>query len=370
MADETDPSEPPATVARDVRARITAEQVIAGLLLLFVLRYAKGVLAPLMLALLGSLALAPPVRLLSRVIPRWLASAIVVIGITSAIGVTAYMLSDEVAAFSRRLPTIVGELRGAVQSASPRQGLVRQLQRALSELERTTATPVAAGAATPVKIVEPVDVQRGMLSGARSIGNYLGQGVILLFLIYFLLASGEMFKQKFVKLSSQRLSQRKITLQMIEEINTKIGRFVFYQAWSGLLVGLATWLAFAWLGVRYAALWGVAAGVLNCVPYLGPTIILAATALAALIQFKSLGMVAVVSGVSVAITALEGFLLAPTMLGHAARVNSVSVFVAIMFWGWLWGGVGLIIAVPVLMTVKTIADHVDSLSGLKELLSD
>jgi predicted PurR-regulated permease PerM len=81
-------------------------------------------------------------------------------------------------------------------------------------------------------------------------------------------------------------------------------------------------------------------------------------------------MVALVGGVSVAITALEGFLLAPTMLGQAARVNSVAVFVCIMFWGWLWGGVGLIIAVPVLMIVKTIADHVDSLQGLRELLSD
>lgn len=369
MTDEQSVTERPVAALPEVPTRISAEQMMAGLLLVFALRYAQGVLAPLTLSLLGALALAPPVKMLSRLLPRWLASAVVVVGITAAIGVTAYVLSDEVAAFSRRLPTIVRDVRAAVQSASPRQGLVPQLQQAISELE-SSAKPVAPGGATKVTIVEPVDLQRGILTGARSLGAYLGQALMMLFLVYFLLASGDMFKQKLVKLSSQRLSQRKITLQMIDEINTKIGRFIFYQAWSGLLVGVATWLAFAWIGVRYAGLWGVAAGVLNCVPYAGPTLILGASALAALVQFKSLAMVALVSGVSVGITGLEGFVLAPTMLGQAARVNSVAVFVAIMFWGWLWGGVGLIIAVPVLMIVKTVVDRVESMSGLRELLSD
>jgi predicted PurR-regulated permease PerM len=368
MADEQEGTAKSAALP-EVPTQITAHQVIALLLLIFALGYGRGVLAPLVLSLLAALALAPPVRQLSRAMPRWFASAIVVVGISAGIGLTAYLLSDEVTAFSRRLPTIVRDIRAAVQSASPRQGLIRQLQQAVSELE-SSADAIAPTDTTKVTIVEPMDVQRGMLTGARSIGGYLGQALMMLFLIYFLLASGEMFKQKLVKLSSQRLSQRKITLQMIEEINLKIGRFVFYQAWSGLLVGVATWLAFTWIGVRYAGLWGVAAGVLNCVPYAGPTVILAASAVAALVQFKSLGMVALVSGVSVGITGLEGFLLAPMMLGQAAKVNSVSVFVAIMFWGWLWGAVGLIVAVPILMIVKTIADHVESLSGLKELLSD
>lgn len=369
MAVTNDEMTTPAPAMPAMPTRITAEQVVAGLLLVFAFSYAKGVLAPLTLALLASLALAPPVRLLSRLIPRWVASAVVVLALTSAVGVTAYSLSDEVAAFSRQLPTLVRDVRGAIQSASPRRGLLRQLQQAVSELERSTESAPPA-AATPVTIVEPVDVQRGLVTWARSIGGYLGQAVMLLFLVYFLLASGDMFKQKLVMISSTRLSQRKITLQMIDEINTQIGRFVFYQAWSGLLVGLLTWLAFSWLGVRYAGLWGVAAGVLNCVPYAGPTFIMGASALAALIQFKTPGMVLVVSGVSLGITGLEGFMLAPMMLGQAARVNSVAVFVAVMFWGWLWGVVGLLIAVPVLMIAKTIADHVESLSGLRALLAD
>lgn len=368
MADGLRPDEKPASL-QTVPTRITATQVIAGLLLLFALRYAQGVLAPLMVAALAGLALAPPVRVLSRLVPRWLASAVVVLSIASAFGTTAYLLSDEVGAFSRRLPSLVREVRSAVLSASPRQGLLRQLQQAVSELERSTTSPRTDGS-TPVTIVEPMDVQRGVLTGARRLASYLGQAFMLMFLVYFLLAAGDVFKMKFVKLGGARLSERKISLQMIEEVNAKIGRFVFYQAWSGVLVGLLTWLAFWWLGVRYAGLWGVAAGLLNVVPYAGPTFIMGASALAAMIQFQSIGMVMLVASVSVAITGLEGFLLAPLFLGQAAQVNAVAVFVAVMFWGWLWGGVGLIIAVPVLMIVKTIADHVESLEGLRELLSD
>ncbi len=145
---------------------------------------------------------------------------------------------------------------------------------------------------------------------------------------------------------------------------------MFYQFWSGLLVGVLTWLAFMWMGVRYAGLWGVAAGVLNCIPYFGPTIIMVTSAAAAALQFRSLSMIGLVALVSLAITSLEGFVLAPIALGRAASVNSVAIFVSVMFWGWMWGPLGLIMAVPILMMVKTIADHVESLRGISELLGD
>jgi len=368
MAESVENREPVATVAK-VPTKITAAQVIAILLTLFALRYAQGVLAPLLVAVLASVALAPLVGLLTRIVPRSLAAAIVVLGIAGLIGLTAYALSDEASAFSQRLPGIVREVRSAIVSASPRQGLVRQLQQAVTELEKTTTAPTPTDA-TPVTIVEPVDVQQQLMSGARALGGYLAQAILMLFLIFFLLASGDLFKSKLVKLSGDRLSQRKVTVEMIDEITTKIGRFVFYQAWSGALVGVITWLCFRWIGVSYAALWGVAAGVMNCIPYFGPTLIMAASAGAALIQFRSLPMMALVASVSLAVTALEGFVLAPMMLGQAARVNTVAVFVAMMFWGWLWGPLGLVIAVPILMIVKTVADRVESLSSVSQLLGE
>ena len=369
MADVAEVRDKPSAVLPEVPTQITAPQVIAFLLALAAIQYGRGFLAPLLVAILGAVALAPPVRQLARMMPRWLASAVVVLALTSAVGVTVWALSDEVAAFSRRLPAIVRDIREVIQSASPRQGLIRQLQQAVTELEQTTAAPKPRDA-TAVQIVQPVDVQRQMMTGVRRAGDYLVQAVLLVFLVYFLLASGEFFKQKLVKLSGERLSHRKVTLSMIDEITEKIGRFVFYQFWSGVVVGVATWLCFWALGVNYPGLWGVAAGVLNCIPYFGPTVVMIAAAVASLLQFKSLAMMAAVSGASVAITSLEGFLLTPIFLGQAARVNSVAVFVSVMFWGWMWGALGMLLAVPILMIVKTVADHVESMSSFSELLGE
>jgi predicted PurR-regulated permease PerM len=356
-------------VIPEVPTRVTAAQIIAVILTLAACRYARGVLAPILLGVLTAVALAPLVRSMSRVIPRWVAAAIVVLGLAGSFGFGVWVLSDDVAVFTRRLPGIVREIRVAVQSASPRQSLLNQLQQAVSELEQT-AKPTKNGEATPVTIVESVDVQQQVWNGARSAANYSATAILLLFLVYFLLYEGELFKQKLVKLSGERLSQKKVTVQMIDEIIAQVGKFVFYQFWSGLLVGIVTWLCFRWIGVRYAGLWGVAAGVLNCIPYFGPTIIMVAASAAAVLQFKSASMVALVAFTSVAITSLEGFLLAPIALGRAASVNSVSVFVAVMFWGWMWGPLGLILAVPVLMIIKTVADHIESLSSLSQLLGD
>jgi predicted PurR-regulated permease PerM len=194
---------------------VTAIQVIAVILALAACRYASGVLAPLLFAVMASLALAPLVRALSRIIPRPLAAAVVVIGISAAFGVTAWVLSDEVANFSRRLPSIVRDIRDSLASATPRQSLIQQLQQAVTELEKT-AGPAKPSGATPVTIVDTVDVQREMMNGARRVGQYLSSFILLLFLIYFLLAQGDMFKEKFVRLSGRRLSDRKVTVQMID----------------------------------------------------------------------------------------------------------------------------------------------------------
>ena len=365
---EPETDEKPAVIAT-VPTRLTATHLIAFLLALAALRYSREFLAPLFVAVLMAVALAPPVRQLSRVMPRWLASAVVVVGIGATFAFTAWLLSDEIAVFSRRLPAIVREVRTTIQSASPRQGLIRQIQQAVTELEQTTNTPKPTDA-TKVQIVEPVDVQQQMMTAARRAGEWAMQAMLLMFLVYFLLATGEMFKQKFVKLSGNRLSERKVTVQMIDEMTGKIGRYIFYLFWSGALVGVVTWLSFWAMGMRYAGLWGVAAGVLNCIPYFGPTVVMASSAVAALLQFKSVVMMVSVAGASVAITSLEGFLLTPIFLGAAARVNSVAVFVSVMFWGWMWGTPGMLLAVPILMMIKTVSEHVESLASVGELLGE
>lgn len=365
-----EPSEAKPAVLAEVPTQITATQVIATILVLAACQFASGILAPLLVAVLLAVALAPLVAVLERVMPRWVASAIVVIGIAAGCCLVIWSLSDDVAKFSKQLPNLVREVRTTIQSASPRQSVLRQLQQAVNELQESTSSGTAPPDATPVTIVETTDVQKQVLGYAQTAAGYLGAIVLLMFLVYFLLAAGDLFKKKLVKLGGDRLSQKKVTVQMLDQMIAQVGHFVFYQFWSGLLVGLLTWIAFAWMGMHYAGLWGVAAGVMNCIPYFGPTIIMIASAAAAMLQSHSLSMVGLVSIASVAITSLEGFILAPIALGKAASVNSVSIFVAVMFWGWMWGALGCVLAVPVLMIIKTVADHVESLSGLSELLSD
>jgi predicted PurR-regulated permease PerM len=161
-----------------------------------------------------------------------------------------------------------------------------------------------------------------------------------------------------------------VTVEAIDQIGERVAQSLSHLVLMGILVGVATWLAFSWMGVQYAALWGIAAAVMNAVPYFGPTVVAALATVAAFLQFASFGIAAAVGAVSLAITAVEGFLLTPMLFGQAVRVNPVAVFVSALFWGWLWGGWGLLLSLPLLVIVKTIAESVTDLKPLAEMLSD
>ena len=344
-------------------------QTLAVLAVLWSLYSARDLLAPMLLAVLAAVALSPLVGALARFMKLWVASALVMITLVVAVSLTAFALSDEAVALSQELPRIAREVRLAVAKASPRDGLLGQWQKAAAELERAAA-PVPVTPATPVTVVTPVDVRRSLVAGAWTVAGWAGTFVLFSFFVFALLSSGAMFKRKLVRISGEHLSRRKVTVQAIDEMTSQMRAYLFYQVWSGLLVGVLTALVFAWMGVEHYALWGVTAGVMNSVPYLGPALIMTAAAAASLAQFQSVEMAAAVGLASLAITSLEGFLLSPVVLGRASRTNTVAVFVSLMFWTWLWGPAGLILAVPILMIVKSIASRVESLAELNELLAD
>jgi predicted PurR-regulated permease PerM len=194
--------------------------------------------------------------------------------------------------------------------------------------------------------------------------------VLILFLVYFLLASGDLYRRKLVKLAGPTLTEKKLTVQILQEIDRQIEMFLLVQAFTSTLVGLATWLAFRALGVQQAAVWGLLAGVFNSIPYFGPVIVTGATSVVAFLQFGNLRMAILVGAASLAITSLEGFLLTPWLTGRATRMNAVAIFVGLLFWGWVWNVWGLLLAVPMLVVMKTVCDHVEDFSGFGELLGD
>lgn len=344
-------------------------QTLAVLAVFWSLYSARDLLAPMLLAVLVAVALSPLVSALARFMNVWIASALVMITLVTAASLTAFALSDEAVELSQELPRIAREVRLAVARASPRDGLLGQWQKAASELERAAA-PAPVTPATPVTVVEPVDVRRSLVTSAWTMAGWAGTLILFSFFVFALLSSGAMFKRKLVRLSGEHLSRRKVTVQAIDEITSQIRAYLFYQVWSGLLVGVLTAVVFAWMGVEHYVLWGVTAGVMNSVPYLGPALVMMAAAAASLAQFRSVEMAVAVGLASLVITSLEGLVLCPLVLGRASRTNTVAVFVSLMFWTWLWGPAGLVLAVPILMIVKSVASRVESLAEVNELLAD
>jgi predicted PurR-regulated permease PerM len=222
-----------------------------------------------------------------------------------------------------------------------------------------------------VQVVEPpVDFNNFVWLGSQGAVAIAASAMLIVFLVYFLLASGDLFKRKFVRLSGERLSQRKVTVQVIDQICGRVARSMFHLILASAVVGVCTWGWLTFFGVRYAALWALAAALLNCVPYVGPVVVACALMLATLVQFGSLTTAAIVTGGSLVITTLEGFLFTPIVFGRSVQLNPVAVFVSFMFWGWLWGVAGMLLALPLLMIVKTIAESIEDLAPLSELLSD
>jgi predicted PurR-regulated permease PerM len=222
-----------------------------------------------------------------------------------------------------------------------------------------------------VQIEEPaINVRDYLTWGSASLFAFSGQATLVFFFVFFLLASGDLFKRKIVKLAGPSLEKKKITVQILDEINRQIARFLFVRIVTSIAVGLATWIAFRMIGVNQAALWGAAAGVFNSVPYFGPVIVAFATAVVGYLQFGTVEMALYVSGISLVITSIEGWLLTPWLTSRTAKTNEVAIFIGLIFWSFVWGIWGTLLAVPMLVAVKAYCDHIEDLKPVGELLGE
>ncbi|RPI73133.1 MAG: AI-2E family transporter, partial [Geobacteraceae bacterium] len=299
------------------------------------------------------------------------------LAIVGGVGSAVYSLSDDAGEWIETLPEAVTKLRLVLlkernTSASP----IEHMQRAVTQLEQAASETGAAAPAAPSGITRVqveksrLDVKDYLWMGTKGALGFAAQLSMVVFLAYFTMVSGDKFRRKIVKIAGPTLSKKKITLQVLDEITEQIRRFLLVQIFTSILVGVVTWLAFLWIGLEHAAIWGIAAGVCNVIPYLGPIIISGGTALVAFLQFGTLNMVLLVAGISLLITSLEGYLLAPWITGRASRMNPLVVFVGVLFWGWLWGVWGLLLGVPIIMVVKAVCDRTEELKAVGEMLGE
>jgi len=255
-----------------------------------------------------------------------------------------------------------------VRTTVDRDSAMANLQEAADELTTAAAAaPRDQSGAQPVRVVDPPTRLRDYVMTGTGIA---AQVLLVLFLVFFLLSAGDLYKRKFVKLTGPSLSRKKITVQIIDEIRDQIGVYLRTLVLVSAIVGVATWLAYRAVGMPNAAVWGLLAAVANVVPYIGPTLVAGAASAMAFAHFGSIGQAMLVGGIQLAITSVEGFLLTPTLMSRSARMNPVAMFIGLLFWGWLWGAWGVVLGVPLLMATKVIADRVDDLHGLGELLGD
>ena len=190
----------------------------------------------------------------------------------------------------------------------------------------------------------------------------------MLLLAYFLLASGVHFRRKLVQFVGPSLSRKKDAVRILEEIDVQVQRYLLAMLVSNTLVAIGTWLAFEALGMEHAGVWGVAAGVLHFIPYLGPALIVLASGVAAFLQFGSVLNALAVAGVALLVAGAVGFVFMTWLQSRVARVNAAVLFIALLFFGWLWGVWGLLLGAPLVAIVKVICDRVDALKPVGELL--
>jgi predicted PurR-regulated permease PerM len=358
-----------------VDVRSVALTIIAVILLVAALRIGQALFIPVVVGILASYALEPVVARVDRLrLPRALSAGVVLVAILALIGAMAYTMSGRFNALMDELPNVARKVRALMDTTtSEGNGAVAKIEEAAKEMESPEPAPLPRDSrgVLRVRVVDPpFNVREHLWTGSLGMAAFTGQIVLLVFLTFFLLASGDMYKRKLVKIVGPSLSKKKVTVQLLDEVNTQISHFLFHMAMVCTLVGVSTWLGLWLLGVRNAALIGVAAGVLNAIPYFGPTLASVLAALVALLQFGTLGMTLAAGGLTLAITALEGNLLTPWLISRAARMNPVAIFLGVLFWGWLWGVWGMLLAVPLMMVIKTICDYVEDLQPIGEMLGE
>lgn len=358
-----------------VEARGLALAILATLALLFALQWAHKFLVPLLLGIFIAYTLNPVVVWLERIkIPRALGATLVMLIILWGAAGVATTLHAEFQSILERLPNATQKLsRALTRAQSGQPSTVQQMQAAASEIEK--ATSQATGGKPSAKKTSASEqstfkVSEWLWAGSMGAAGFIGQATMVLFLIFFLLLSGDTFKRKLVRLTGPSLSQKRITVQILDDINKSIQNYMFMLLVTNMLLAVLMWIALRSIGLENAGAWAVAAGLLHVIPYFGPLLIMTATGVTAFMQFELISMGLLVAGVSLAIATLVGSFITTWMTGKIAKMNPAAVFIALLFWGWLWGIWGLLLGIPITVIVKVISEHIDGLQPIAELLGE
>lgn len=351
---------------------VSSVQIMPLLAVVAALWWGQVLWIPLVLSLLISYALEPAIsRLVAWHLPRSLAVPVLLLVVIASTTAAGYALRGEAEAFVNRLPGAVHTLAEAIHNVTRgAPGTLSRVQQAAQELASAAgeATQAHAPGPAPVRIEQPTFQWNDWLwQGSRNTLEFAGQLFAVLCLVYCLLASGDMYKRKLVRIVPT-LTHKKMTVSILAEIDRQIERFLLARLFISAAVALMVWVAFRAIGVQQAGVWGLLAAVLFAIPVVGPVVIVTAASLAGFVQFGSIGMAALLASVCTVIGVFEGNVLTPWLMSRVGEMNPVAVFISLLFWGWIWGIWGLLLAIPMTAAIKAVCERMEDFQGFAEFL--
>jgi predicted PurR-regulated permease PerM len=363
-----------------VNARGLSLGIMATVAFVFALQWAKMFLVPLLLGIFIAYTLSPIVSWLERHhVRRPVGATLVTAVILAAMAMTAQRVQGEFFNIVDELPALTHKVtRILTDKADGQPTTIQQVQAAAAEIEQA-ATNAGSDAKRALQRRQPLPPGAGspsfrvmdwILAGSVSLATFVSEATMVVFLVFFLLLAGDTFKRKLVKLTGPSLTRKKVTVHILEDINTSIQNYMFMLLVTNTLLALLMWAALRAIGLENAGAWAIFAGLVHIMPYFGPLLITSATGLVAFLQFESLRMVILVAGASLGIATLVGMVVTTWMTGKIAKMNAAAVFVSLLFWGWLWGMWGLLLGVPVVVVLKVVAERVEGMEVVAELLGE
>ena len=323
--------------------------------------FAKDIIMPITLGLLITLTLTPVVRMLTRAwIPPALAALLVVLGVGGFLGAGIYALSEPLNDVASSLPRIGDEIKNKLQ---PYRSSLTSISEATKQVEELT---VAVGEEKPQTVaIEPPP----MLSvAASSVAGGVTSFAMAFVLALFMLSSGRLFYEKIVGITPI-LSEKKKALRIVLDVESNVSRYLLTITLINALLGVVIGIALHLYGMPNAFLWGSIAAVLNFLPFIGGFIGTGLVTAVSMGSFETLSAALIPGGIYLLCSSLEGNILTPLIVGRRLEINSVVVFLSVAIWAWLWGIAGALMAVPILVVVKVLCDHVEGWRIFGDFLS-
>ena len=335
---------------------------ITGLFILamfYTLYFAEAFFLPVLLAILLNLLINPLIRALKRGgIPEPLGAALIVVALLGAAGGSIYGLTAPAKEWIAKLPGSVREAQGRLAKL---RKPVEQVSKTAEQVEQATKVT---DSKAPEVVVKGPSLSDRVFGTTQTVITGLLEVVILL---YFLLAAGDLFLQKLIKVLPL-LNDKKKAVAIARETESSISTYLVTVTLVNIGLGLAVAGVMFLLGMPNPLLWGALAALAEFVPYLGATVVVAVLGLAGLVTFPQMSHALLVPASYLAVNLLQSQLVTPLILGHRLTLNPVAIFIGLVFWWWIWGVPGAFVAVPLIATFKIFCDHIEALAPIGEFL--